>query len=108
MRLNGGAVDIDGYSKKQRPNVHRLMKANERENGAGSNDQSQKSAGAIARARCLTLHGGGEGPLHQQSGRERSAYDQGTAEDLRLLPLYGGERSSVGFVDSCQLVVSRA
>ncbi len=53
--------------------------------------KSQKPAGAITRlrARCPALHGSGERSLHQQSGRERSAYDQGTAEDLRLLPIDG-------------------
>ncbi len=43
MRLNGGACDIDGYSKKQRPSVHHPTKANARENAADSNDRKPET-----------------------------------------------------------------
>ena len=36
MRSSGGAVDIDGCLKRQRPNARRPTKASGRENGAGS------------------------------------------------------------------------
>ncbi len=43
MRLNGGACDIDGYSKKQRPSAHHPTKANARENAVDSNDQKPET-----------------------------------------------------------------
>jgi len=43
MRLNGGACNIDDYSKKQNWNAHRPMKVSARENGADSNDRKPET-----------------------------------------------------------------
>ena len=91
MRPNGGGGNIESYLKKQRSNAHLQMKASERDNEADLNDQKPeicwRDCETSSKTSCASWRWNTS--LYQQSGRERSAHDQGATESFRLFPVHG-------------------